>query len=397
MIGLRATTLRTARRPLSRIHPRNLRFQTNSSSASTSHSSGAVLGGVAGGSLVFLAGYAWYHFSGAKTIVTTAGQTKAYFDKALERTKQATPPPSEAIQWLRETALHYAAVIPGAKGYVDSAFNDLETVHEKHRDEVDGIVKEAYNELKELGNQGFSVTSVTKAWEILQKHLGKIGHLAQDAGEDILTNHPQLKERFGGEIDRLKQMADHYGPDAKKQVDETWGKIQDTMKGGFSFDTVDKVKGIVQETTQKVQKIGDEAWQKGMEQAQPYLEKSPQLKELVESNKSKLMQGNAMELAQKIKDAVSSGKAEDLEKYVKDTAKKTGMSGSGGLEQYFKMIPSGGSIWSNLSQLEEVAEKHGKEAEKLFEEAMEEVQQVLSKKADEGKKLVEKVKKDASK
>lgn len=294
--------------------------------------------------------------------------------------------------------MSYTSIIPGAKGYVDSAFNDLEAVHDKHREEVDGIVKEAYVELKELGNKPFGASSIANAWEIMQKHLGRIGELAKDAGGDILNNHPQLKDRFGGEFDRLKEMADNYGPEAKKQVDETWNKIQDALKGGFSFDTVNRVKSIVQEATEKVQQIGDEAWQKGMEQAKPYLNKNPELKEIVEQNKTKLMQGNSMELVQKIKDAVSSGKTQDLEKYVQETVNKVGsMAGGGSLEKYFNMVPSGGSIWSSLSQLQEGAQKHGKEAETLLKEATEEIQQVLSRKAGEGKKLAEEVKQDTTK
>jgi MoaA/NifB/PqqE/SkfB family radical SAM enzyme len=106
-------------------------------------------------------------------------------------------------------------------------------VREKHRDEVDRIVKEAYDELKDLSSKGLKAGSVVTAWEILQKHLGKVAELAKDAGEDIVNNHPQLTHRFGGEFERLKQMGEKYGPEAKKQVDETWNKVRDALKGGF--------------------------------------------------------------------------------------------------------------------------------------------------------------------
>ncbi|KAF7506337.1 hypothetical protein GJ744_011910 [Endocarpon pusillum] len=405
MFGLRSSAVRASRLSRTRLPTRNIRFQStsspNSPSKPTNTNQVAILGGAVGGSLVFLAAYTWYHFSGAKTVVQTASQTKAYFDQTLKKTKESAPAPNEAIQWLRETALSYAAIIPGGKGYVDSAFNDLETIHAKHREEVDRIVKEAYEELKELGNKPFSASSVANAWNIVQKHLGRIGELAKDAGGDILNNHPQLRDQFGGQFDRLKSMADNYGPEAKKQVDETWSKIQDALKGGFSFDTLNRVRGIVQETTEKVQQIGEQAWQKAMEQAKPYLDKNPQIKELIESNKTKLIQGNAMELVSKIKDAFSSGSTQDLEKYVQETVSKASSSSSSGmggtLEKYFQMIPSGGSIWSSLSQLQEGAQKHGKEAEKLLKEATDEVQQVLSRKAEEAKKLAEKAKKDVSK
>ena len=231
--------------------------------------------------------------------------------------------------------------------------------------------------------------------------MAKLGDLAKDASSDILDNHPQLRDRFGGDFKQLKQMGENYGPEAKKLVDQTWDRVQDALKTGFSLDTVGKVQGIVQDTTRQLQQMGDQAWQKAMEHAKPYLEKNPRLKELIETNRSQLMRGNAMELVQKVKDAVSSGQTGDVEKYVQDTVEKGkslagggGGGGGAGLESYFNMIPSGASVWSNLSRLQEGAQKHGKEAEALLKEAMEEVQQVLSRKAEEGKKLAERARKD---
>jgi hypothetical protein len=52
-------------------------------------------------------------------------------------------------------------------------------------------------------------------------------------------------------------MAESYGPEAKKEVEEMWGNIGDTIKGGVSVGTVEK---IVRKTVEKVRKLGDEAW-----------------------------------------------------------------------------------------------------------------------------------------
>jgi hypothetical protein len=97
MIGLRNTALRAspiARNPFTR---RNVRFQTNSlpnkSTSSlrsdnpvrTSIDQDAVVGGIVGGSLALLAGYAWYHFSDAKSVFKTAKQTKDYFEQTLKK------------------------------------------------------------------------------------------------------------------------------------------------------------------------------------------------------------------------------------------------------------------------------------------------------------------------
>jgi len=48
-----------------------------------------------------------------------------------------------------------------------------------------------------------------------------------------------------------------------------------------------------------------------------------------------------------------------------------------------------------LSQLQEVAQAHGKDAEKIFKDTINDISQVLSKRSEEAKKLAEKAKKDA--
>lgn len=91
-----------------------------------------LIGGVAGGSLVFLAGYGYYYMSGAKTLVNTAHETKSYIDSISKQVKNAAPEPNEALEWLRKSALTYASFIPGAKPYVQAAFKDLDEVRAKH-------------------------------------------------------------------------------------------------------------------------------------------------------------------------------------------------------------------------------------------------------------------------
>ena len=85
--------------------------------------------------------YGWYHFSGAKTFVNTAHAAKSKVDTAFKKSTENAPAPNEALQWLRQTATSYAAFVPGAKSYVDSAFDDLDAIHKKHGSEVDKIAK----------------------------------------------------------------------------------------------------------------------------------------------------------------------------------------------------------------------------------------------------------------
>lgn len=129
-------------------------------------------------------------------------------------------------------------------------------------------------------------------------------------------------------------------------------------------------------------------------QAKPYLDKNPQIKKLVEENKDALMQGDLSSLWEKVK----SGNTEDVEKFVKDTAEKAKNKGSQmgfDVDKYMKMIPGGSEIMPKLQQLQEIGQKHGKEAEDLLKSTIEEIKSVLQKKVDEGQKIAEKAKKDA--
>ena len=309
----------------------------------------------------------------------SAHQAKSAFESATKQLQSAAPEPNDALQWLRQNAQTYAAFVPGAKGYVDAAFNDLDAIRSKQGDKVDGIVKEAYNELKDVTQQGMSLEVAQKAWAILQKHLKAIGDLAGDATSDILNNHPAIKEQVGGNLDRLKEMGDMYGPEAKNQVDQTWTQIQDIIKGGISIDTASKIRSVVQEKMDLVKKMGDDAWTKGMEQAKPYLEKFPKVKEMIEKNADSLKQGNATELLAKVKDTIQSGNTDSLESYVKsavDNAKSKG----GHLEAVMKGFPGADEIKLTVEELRKLADmggESGEEAFKIAAEALAQVEQII--------------------
>jgi gas vesicle protein len=188
-------------------------------------------------------------------------------------------------------------------------------------------------------------------------------------------------------------MGEQFGPEAKKIVDDTWKQAQDILKGGVGVGTVDQLRRLIQDKTQEVRKVADQAWQKGLEQAKPYLDYSPKVRELVIKNKETLMQGNLTELWEEVQIAAKSGDTSDLEKFIEETAdrgkNKLGGSG-GGLDQYFNMVPGGSEIIPKCQQLKELTEKHGEEAERLVKEAFKEIQEVLRRKVEEAQELVEK-------
>ncbi|KAL8932436.1 MAG: hypothetical protein Q9211_006316 [Gyalolechia sp. 1 TL-2023] len=402
MSTFRATS-RVARKLRSSPILRQIRYESataSSPSSTKAPSSGsnlnqALIGGLAGGGVVLLGGYSYYYFSGAKTLVDTAHTTRGTVQKYTQQFKDANPEPSEAIRWLRSTAQSYAALIPGARGYVDTFFDDLDAIHQKHGKEVDSIVKEAYSELKDnVASEGMSFTSALKAWEVLQRYMNRIADLAGDASEDILNNHPALKEKVGGNIDQLKQMGESYGPEAKKQLEETWEQVRGILKNGVGASTIPQIQSLVQDKMQKMREMGNKMWDQGMEKAKPLLDKSPAVKKIVEENKDQLKQGNVQELYEYIKESVQSGDTEKLKQYVSNTVNKANQSssggGGGGLEQYLKMVPGGGEIVPQLTKMYQIAQEHGEEAEKIAKDTVKEIEDVLNRRVGQAQDLAKK-------
>lgn len=375
----------------------NARFQSTSSSSGSASSgaNSALIGGVAGGAFAAATGYAWYSFSGAKTLVDTNRQAKQYLEQAKQKLAEAAPEPSESYAWFKKTVTRYAVFIPGAREYTDTAFKDLEKIKERHGDEFDKIIQDAYKELSDVSKKGeFNADTAFQAFHVLQKHLDRLLDLAGDVGEDLLDNHPTLKEKVGGSWDQLKQMGDAYGPQAKEEVNKTWNQVSDIVKRGAGLDAVTEIKKLIDEKREKVQKLRDEAWQKGLDESKQFMEKNPKLKSLVEENADALKKGNFQDLWGLLKESASSGKMEDVEKFVKE---KVDQVGFGDLDKWLKAIPGGSNILPQLQTLQTVAQKKGGEAEKVLKETFEEVQEVLKKRKEQVEKLAEEGKEEAKK
>lgn len=367
----------------------NSRFQSSSSGPASGGTNPALVGGVAGGAFAFVAGYSWYHFSGAKTLLNTSRQAQLYVDQAKQTIAEKTPEPSAAFNWFRDTARSYSAFIPGARRYVDTAFDDIDKIRGKHSEEFDQVVSDAYNELKEASKGGLSADTAFEAMNILQKHLNRLYELGSDAAEDIMDNHPQLKEKVGGNLNQLKEMGDAYGPQAKEEVNKVWQQISEILKQGASAESAEKITNLVQEKTDKLQKLRDEMWNKGMEEAKQYLEKNPKVKELVEDNAESLKNGDFGKLWDLAKDSASSGKTEDLEAYVKDKVNQAKSGEFGNLDKLSQMVPGGSNIINQLQSLQDISQKKGKEAKNILEETTQEIQDVLKKRKEQVEKLAQ--------
>lgn len=383
----------------------NVRFASETAQKATPDTgagAGAITGGLVGAGGALAVGYGYYHFSGAKSAVQYAHTAKSYIDSGTSSLKvqfdEKTPDTNQAIQTLKESAQKYASFVPGGRGYVDSAFDDLDSIRKKHGSEVDEIVRETYGELRDASKKGMNMEAAGDAWNILSKRMEQLLSLTGDAAEDILNNHPELKKRLGGSTDQLKQMGQKFGPEAKKQVDETWDQINDIVKSGVGLGTADKVRKLVQDKIQKIREISDKAFEQGYEQLKPMLEKSPEVKKFVEQNMDQLKQsGSVSDVVKQVQSAVSSGSTKDLEQYMQKAKEGAQQFSSSQLSQWLEMVPNGGQIIPQLQKIKEIAESRGEQAEQLAKETISEIKTILDKKSSKVEQLYESGKQDVEK
>ncbi|KAG7417693.1 hypothetical protein DER46DRAFT_588614 [Fusarium sp. MPI-SDFR-AT-0072] len=398
---IRSTVPRAARASRA---SRQVRFQsTASSSSSSAHLASGIAGGFVG-SAIFYGIYSYTPAGRAASGINKAAkEAQQKYEAAAKKLQKNTPDADQAVNYIKEFAYSYVGWIPGGRAYVDAAFKDWEKVRENNKDEADKLVNDAYKQFQDLSKSGLSLETASKAYDVLADLAKKVANLAGDAISDIIDNHPQVKEKLGSNFDQLKELGDKYGPEAKKQVDETWKQVKDIFAGGFSTASISKARKLIEEKVEQIKKLGDEAWKKGLKEAKPYLDKNPKVKELIEKNADALKEGNTAELFKRAKSAVDSGDLGDLEKYVKDATEKVKSKGNeltGGwvdIEKYIKEIPNGGEVMEKLQQLSEVADKHKEEGEKLFKETVEELRQVLEKKSEKAQEIAGEAKKDAKK
>lgn len=181
-----------------------------------------------------LAGYGWYHTSGLKTAVQTSKDVKAYLqstrDSVVAKAKETAQNPSQALAYLRSVAKSYAGVIPGAQGYVDKTFDELDALHDEHGSEMDKILSETTGELHRVASEGGADTkTATQVYEVLSSSIKKLQELGKKAGSDMLERNPAIKEKLGSGYEQLVSLAGRAGPEGKKALDEVSQQVGFTL------------------------------------------------------------------------------------------------------------------------------------------------------------------------
>ncbi|TFK54318.1 hypothetical protein OE88DRAFT_1624751 [Heliocybe sulcata] len=392
--------------------------------------------GVAGGAVVFLGGYAYYHFSGLKTVVDTSKSAKAYLQQAHESVKEKAKNPNEALAYLRQIAKSYVGLIPGLSSYVDSTFDAFDKLAEKHGDEVNAIAKKGYDEIqgiiKENGGKADFQTA-TKIMNVLQKRAAELQDLAKRAGGDavepLFEKYPQLKEKLGGGYEQFRELVEKQGPEAKKIFDDTKKQVMEIFSKGVSQDALNQAQDLVQSKSSEIRQLAEksakQAWDNGLNQAAPYLDKLPEIRQTLEENATKFIAagaaalptgggditGSAKEVFDRIREVAEAKggkqkeKVEELKKFVQDKAKEAEERGKGGMQNgweslvsFIRMVPGGEEALEktpNVKEFIKVSQERSDDARQLAKETYEEILRVLEEKGKKAKRMAEETGKDA--
>ncbi|KAH7100201.1 hypothetical protein BKA62DRAFT_707096 [Auriculariales sp. MPI-PUGE-AT-0066] len=417
--ALRVASMRTAvpRQRVARFStslPARVESTTASSQFNSSaFNSSAFAAGLAGGSLVLVGGIVVYQFSDVKGYVNAANKAQKYAKQTKDNITSAVAnaKPADALGSLRSVVKSYSGFIPGADSYVDATFDDLQRIVDNHGDKATDIVTKAYNEARDVVSKGqLDADTATKLASVLSKRFRELQELGVKAGEDVLDAHPEVKEKLGGGYDQLKKLANEKGPEAKKAFEEVQSQVKDILKNGPTPENLDKIRKLLQEKTQQLRNTLEpaarEAWDGAVKTAKPYLDKVPEVGDLVNSNVAALAP-NSKDVFDRVK-RLAEAKGDEREKllkefksYVADKANQASDSMPLSWDKFFdyvRSVPGGSMVLEkvpNAKALEQLSKERGEDAAKLAKETWDEVLEVLSKKADKAKKLAEGTKEDA--
>ncbi|KAI9089588.1 hypothetical protein DFS34DRAFT_385441 [Phlyctochytrium arcticum] len=414
------------------------RFQ-HSTPPPPSTASSHALAGAAGGAAVLAGAYGYYYFSGAKTFVDTASTAKDYYKditvKAKKTLQEKTPDNAhEALESLRSLTKSYASVIPGASSYIDATFDSLDEIRDEHGDDFDRIVTEAYDEVKKIiqsDKSGLDMVTGTKIVDVLKRRGTELKKVAKDASKtafsELEDKFPGVAKKLGGGYQEFQELAAKAGPEAKKTLDDVSKQMNEMFKKGLTPETLKQASELIKSKTEQIKELtkkqGSDAWNKGLEQAKPYLDKVPELRDLLNKNSSGLMASAAAvatggsssfsKIFDQVKDIAESSKDDQKAKIAKfkeflastaqdtkDAVSPTLEKGLDSLQDWVKVVPGGKEALDkvpDMSILVRLSQEKGDDAKALAQETYDEIAQVLQAKAEKAKKLIGEGKKQVEK
>ncbi|THH32506.1 hypothetical protein EUX98_g1698 [Antrodiella citrinella] len=406
------------------------RFQSSSTGGPSSMAT-HVAAGVAGGTVVILGAYGYYHFSGAKKAIDAAKATKTYLEQTTQAIKEKAPKnPNEAVAFLRSVAKSYLGVVPGASAYVDTTFDSLEELQETHGEEANKILTETYNEVqaivKDTKGKGADLETAKRLWEVLGKSVMELQGLSKKAGVDAFSKleekHPQVAKTLGSGYRNLKELADKSGPEAKKVFEDTTQQLKGMFSKGFSPDVLNEARDLVQSKSTQIreaaQQTSQKAWDASLRRSSSYLEKLPEIKQLLSDHAPKFVAAgisssdDTNEVFDKVKEVAEEKneskrkerikelktfiqhKVEDLEEHGRGSVER----GWESLQEWVKVVPGGSEAIENAPDMKvfvQLSQQKSEEAKQLAKETYDDVLKVLEEKAKKARGLVDETKEEA--
>ncbi|KAI5797843.1 hypothetical protein DFH27DRAFT_601593 [Peziza echinospora] len=412
-----------------------------------------ITAGFVGGLVAVGGGYLWYSWSGTKAVVDTLRTGIDTFESAKSTVKDTASKASEkapsaksALDFVRATANTYSAFLPAeARESVDNAFDSLDSLiaaGSPHADELNKLVGDTYGELRVVFADGaFDAPTAVKVQHIIEDKSQAVRRLLGDVGQDILDKNPKLNEWLkstgdSAALNELKKVAEDAGGEGKDILTSTYSELNELLKGGKATDpaTLYKAAGIIRDKTNQARELGKKSAEKAWEEAYENFTEAGGLLEALPEDVQKMLKENAEPLKKAVlasgtggavyetfgmlrkyatsgdKDGAKKVKAY-LEKKIKDASDsgttnsllndKTFDKASKVLEEYVKSIPGGEEFLKNTPQLKDLLEiantSKSPEARKLAEDTVEELGQVLNKRVEQAKKLLDKNQKTGAK
>ncbi|GAA5891261.1 hypothetical protein JCM6882_004639 [Rhodosporidiobolus microsporus] len=433
------TAFINAARPAARqALPRNARVPVRSYSTANPQQgspSSHLASGLLGGGVVLGGVYAYYKYTGADKVVSTAQSVSQTAKAAKDKLADAAPGSTkEALALAKSVAKSYAAAIPGGAYAIDRGFKELEDFVEKNGEAAEKLIKDTYADVakaaKSGDNAGEAVVNALKEAGVKVQKL--VGEEASKGWEKLGEKFPELKKNLGEQGQELQELAEKHGPEAQQIVTDFYQKASKLVaEGGFNAKTFEQAKKLLEEKKDELasfsQKAGRDAWDSAAKAAGPALDKMPDAKEALEQSLGKVEGYVGEDRVKAVKDLYAEiskigsgeGSVEEKTKKAKDlieekvgkssqfvalglgtAAGKAGDIASAGKKWLDEQVPGLSGISKifdevDLAALKEVASKRGDEGKKLLDSTYAEIKEVLAKKSEEAKKLAEKSKEDA--
>lgn len=217
---------------------------------------------------VCVLGFAWYHFSGTRQMVSTAQAGVKKAQELKDAVKDKAGDSAQTLKYLRSAS---ATLIPGSAPFLGKVFDQIEEISNEHGDEVKKIFEETYSEFEKLAKEGsLDPKTAGKAVDILQKRVKQIQDLAGDAGGDafgkLFSENSELRDKTSEQYKNLKDMvskAKEKKPEVQKLLKDTGSELVDIFKSGdFGSKNIKKAEDLLKKKGEEAKKLVEDVKKK---------------------------------------------------------------------------------------------------------------------------------------